>query len=1095
MSISTRLAAALAGRRLHYGWVVAAATFLVMLVTAAAVGAPGVLLLPLQREFGWSTAAISSALAIRLLLFGLMGPFAAAFLNRYGLRRVTVSALTLICLGLSCSLAMTHLWQLELLWGVTVGIGTGLTALVLAATVATRWFSARRGLIVGLLTASSATGQLIFLPLLAAVATRMGWRSALMIVCVLLMAAAAVAWILLRDRPADVGLEPYGAERFTGAAPAVAVAPPGPVAGPIGAALAALRDAAHTRTFWILFTTFFICGASTNGLIQTHFIPFCSDKGLTEVAAAGVLATMGVFDFIGTVASGWLSDRYNPRNLLFWYYGLRGLSLIYLPLAQFSYLGLSAFALFYGLDWIATVPPTVAISVQTYGREKSTLVFGWVFAGHQLGAATAAFGAGLSRTELASYLPAFMTAGALCLLAAGLALMLGPKSAPLRAARLGALLLSPLLLGSLLLGSLLFGPFARAADPGVPEGPLSEVPAAFTVRVDGFDYTERDVMIAMRDGVRLHTVILIPHGAQRAPILLTRTPYGARARIAGATSAHLAAVMDSADVADEAVADGGYIRVSQDVRGKHGSEGDYVLTRALHGPLNPTPVDHATDTYDTIDWLVKNLPESNGKVGILGISYDGFTALMALVHPHPALRAAVPINAMVDGWRGDDWFHNGAFRQDSLVYAHEQEATRASDVPWWSDHYDDYDSWLAAGSAGGMARLHGLEQLGFAQKLMAHPAYDAFWQDQALDKILAAQGVTVPVMLVHSLWDQEDIYGNIALYKALQVRQSGDPNVFLVLGPWFHHQERLDGSRIGAIEFGSDTAQYFRRHLLRPFLDHFLKDDAPPLDIAAVSAFETGTNRWLNLPHWPAGCAAACRIEPTHFYLQPGGGLGLEVPGAATPGASSFESYVADPAKPVPYLPRPIHIEDDGESSWQTWLVSDQRNAASRTDVLSFTTPILRAPLKLSGEPIANLIAATSGTDGDFVVKLIDVYPDEMGRDPKMGGYQLMVSADILRGRYRDSFSDPKPIPAGTNQLYRFALPTVNHVFLPGHRIMVQVQSSWFPLYDRNPQRYVENIFFAKPGDYQKATIKIFDGGRAASFVELPVVKAPAVPP
>jgi uncharacterized protein len=623
---------------------------------------------------------------------------------------------------------------------------------------------------------------------------------------------------------------------------------------------------------------------------------------------------------------------------------------------------------------------------------------------------------------------------------------------------------------------------ASAADalPG-------EIPSTFVPKVDSFDYVKREVMIPMRDGVKLQTLILIPRGAHRAPILLSRTPYGATERISKNSSAHLAAVIDSSDVADDAVESGGYIRVMQDVRGKHGSEGDYVMTRPLRGPLNPTAVDHSTDTYDTIDWLVKNIPETNGKVGILGISYDGFTSLMALVNPHPALRAAVPINAMVDGWRGDDWFHNGAFRLDSLTYFHGQEASRASDVPWWSDHYDDYDTWLNVGSAGDMARLHGLEQVGFTDKVMNHPAYDSFWQDQALDKILAQQGVSVPVMLVHSLWDQEDIYGNIALYKALKARQADNPDLFLVIGPWFHHQQRLDGSAIGPIRFGSDTARYFRLHVLRPFLDHYLQDDPAPLGLTPVTAFETGTNRWLALPTWPSGCAAGCGIDHQKLYLQAGGNLRL---GSAAGAAADVEAYVSDPAKPVPYVPRPIHIGgDEGETNWQTWLVGDQRDAASRPDVLSFSTPVLKMPVKISGEPVANLIASTSGTDGDFVVKLIDVYPDEVGREPKMGGYQLMVSADILRGRYRESFSNPKAIPPDQKQVYRFALPTANHVFLPGHRIMVQVQSSWFPVYDRNPQSYVGNIFFAKPADYKKATIKIFEGGPNASFVELPIVR------
>jgi putative CocE/NonD family hydrolase len=621
---------------------------------------------------------------------------------------------------------------------------------------------------------------------------------------------------------------------------------------------------------------------------------------------------------------------------------------------------------------------------------------------------------------------------------------------------------------------------------GADEPLAGETPEHFTPHVDTFDYEMREVMIPMRDGVKLETVILIPRGARRAPILLTRTPYGATARIVHNTSAHLAAVIDSSDVADDAVINGGYIRVLQDVRGKHGSEGEYVMTRPLRGPLNGTDVDHATDTYDTIDWLVKNIPESNGKVGILGISYDGFTSLMALFHPHPALRAAVPINAMVDGWRGDDWFHNGAFREVSLVYAHDQEATRGSSLRWWSDHYDEYETWLAAGSAGGMARLHGLDQVGFAAKLMNHPAYDAFWQGQAIDQLLLKQGLTVPVLLVHSLWDQEDIYGNIAVYKAVKPADTDNSKVFLVLGPWFHHQQRLDGSAVGSIQFGSDTAQYFRLHVLRPFLDHFLKDAAPPIGIAPVTAFETGTNQWLSLHSWPQGCAEGCRIERSKLYLQAGGHLGFSEAKAAAP---NFEAYVADPAKPVPFLPRPIHTEGAaGARSWQTWLVSDQRDVASRTDVLSFSTAPLTEPTKISGEPMANLIASTSGTDGDFVVKLIDVYPDEMGRQPELGGYQLMVSGDIFRGRYRESLSSPKPIPAEKKQVYRFALPTANHVFLPGHRIMVQVQSSWFPLYDRNPQTYVDNIFFASPGDYKKATIKVFDSGADSSYVDLPRV-------
>jgi predicted MFS family arabinose efflux permease len=415
--ISSRLAGALARRNLHYGWVVAGVTFLTMLVTAGAVGAPGVLILPLQKEFGWETAEISTALAIRLLLFGLMGPFAASLMNRYGIRRITLSALGLIATGLLLSLVMDRVWQLIVLWGVVVGFGTGLTALVLGATVAARWFSERRGLVVGLLTASSATGQLVFLPLLAALTETVGWRIALAFVCGALGIAAVAVFALMRDRPSDVGLLPFGERSGEPARPPVAAVSP----------IAALTSAGKTRSFWILFGTFFICGASTNGLIQIHFISLCADYGMAATGAASVLAIMGVFDFIGTVGSGWLSDRYDNRWLLFWYYGLRGLSLIYLPFTDFSFYGLSLFAMFYGLDWIATVPPTVKLVVEKFGREQSNLVFGWIFAGHQLGAAAAAFGGGLSRTTLATYLPAFLVAGSLCLIAASLSLALRPR--------------------------------------------------------------------------------------------------------------------------------------------------------------------------------------------------------------------------------------------------------------------------------------------------------------------------------------------------------------------------------------------------------------------------------------------------------------------------------------------------------------------------------------------------------------------------------------------------------------------------------------------------------------------------------------------
>jgi MFS family permease len=420
--MSSALAAVLKRHNIHYGWVIVAVTFLTTIVTAAAMSTPGVLIVPLEQEFGWGNEQISSALALRLMLFGLFGPFAAAFMNRFGVRAVMVAAVILISTGMLASLAMTQVWQLVVLWGIVVGVGTGLTAMVLAVTVATRWFNARRGLVTGLFAASNATGQLVFLPLIAQLSTNHGWRMALVFVCCMLAVAGTVALVFMRDRPSDVGLPLYG-ETAISPPPATGVGLVSLLMSP----LVVLKDAARVPIFWVLFGTFFVCGCSTNGLIQTHFVTLCHDYGLPAVTAASVLAMMGIFDFAGTIGSGWLSDRFDPRWLLFWYYGLRGLSLLYLPFTDFTFYGLSLFAVFYGLDWIATVPPTVKITADKFGREKAGIVFGWVFAGHQIGAATAAFGAGLTRTVYDTYLPAFIVAGALCIVAA-LAVLMVRKS-------------------------------------------------------------------------------------------------------------------------------------------------------------------------------------------------------------------------------------------------------------------------------------------------------------------------------------------------------------------------------------------------------------------------------------------------------------------------------------------------------------------------------------------------------------------------------------------------------------------------------------------------------------------------------------------
>jgi putative CocE/NonD family hydrolase len=447
------------------------------------------------------------------------------------------------------------------------------------------------------------------------------------------------------------------------------------------------------------------------------------------------------------------------------------------------------------------------------------------------------------------------------------------------------------------------------------------------------------------------------------------------------------------------------------------------------------------------------------------------------------------MNPMVDGWMGDDWFHNGAFRQLGMSYFYDQEATRKSEMKWWTSHFDDYDTFMEAGSAGELGRRRGLEQVGMWRKVLEHPSYDAFWRDQAVDRILAAQPLKVPVMLVHSLWDQEDIYGAIAVYKAIKPKDTDNDKVFLVMGPWHHGQEIKEGSALGAIRFSSDTALTFRREILRPFLDQYLKDGAPKADVSPVIAFETGTNTWRRLPAWPAGCASGCTVKPTPFYLSSGGKLSVAPP---KPGDTAFDEYVSDPTKPVPFHARPIVPESfDKGQSWREWLVTDQREASGRPDVAVFVSDVLNAPVKISGQPVANLVASTSGTDSDWVVKLIDVYPDEVAGQAAMGGYQLAVSMDIFRGRYRESLETPKPIAPDKPLVYRFALPTANHVFLPGHRVMVQVQSTWFPLYDRNPQTFVPSIFWAKPGDYRKAVQRVYHAPDQASLIELPLVTTP----
>ena len=620
-----------------------------------------------------------------------------------------------------------------------------------------------------------------------------------------------------------------------------------------------------------------------------------------------------------------------------------------------------------------------------------------------------------------------------------------------------------------------------AAEPAHDLPGTGDIPEKFEPVTTLMDFDKREVMIPMRDGAKLFTIVVIPKGAVHAPMILDRTPYSAAKFVSRLPSPHAALALP---LAYGELAEAGYIIVAQDVRGKYKSEGAYVMNRPLVGPLNGTGVDHATDAYDTIDWLVKNVPESNGKVGAMGTSYDGFTVLMSLVNPHPALRAAVPFNPMVDTWRGDDWFHNGAFRQTYADYIYAQTADKKSDDEWTPARYDAYETWLTSGSAGALGTSLGMDRLPFWSRLIAHPAYDDYWQGQAVDKILARQPLSVPILYVHSQWDQEDIYGAPAAYAATEAQDARNDLNYLVIGPWRHGGGNGDGSSLGSIKFDGDTGRWFRRHVLLPFLDAHLKDGALPADIAPVTAFETGSNEWRRYERWPQSCASGCPYTSRKLYFAANGGLSFEAPAAA---AAGVDEYVADPAKPVTYRLRPIRPTYAEDSSWRRWLVDDQRFAGDRTDVLVYTTPVLRAPIRIAGQSIAHLFASTSGTDADWVVKLIDVYPDEVPGAVELGGYELPIAMDILRGRYRDDPARPTAVPANKVVAYSLNLPHADHVFLPGHRIMVQIQSSWFPLYDRNPQQFVPNIFLAKPSDYVKARQRVYHTPQQASYIDLPV--------
>lgn len=614
-----------------------------------------------------------------------------------------------------------------------------------------------------------------------------------------------------------------------------------------------------------------------------------------------------------------------------------------------------------------------------------------------------------------------------------------------------------------LLAGLVLGLTAPAVAGLAVAGPVDTLPSDVATGYQppaSVGRVRREAMIPMRDGVRLHTVIVMKPGARDAPLVMERTPYGAD----GAAARPLSPL-------DAELVDDGYIRVWQDVRGRYRSEGTYVTNRPLSGPLNPTGIDHATDAADTLDWLVRNVPEANGRVGVIGGSYAGFTALMATLSGHPALKAAVPVNPMVDVWMGDDWFHHGAFRQITLPVLPILMAGRQG-APPAGGGVELYAHMLELESAGAFMRRYGLDRFPMARRFVAHPAYDAFWQAQALDRLLAAHPIRTPMLLVGGLYDEQDQYGAPAVFRALAPLDR-DRRVHLLLGPWAHMGVFGDGSGLGVFRFEEDTAARARRETIKPFLDAHLKTGAPSAALAPITSYAMGGG-------WRRSEAIPEATRP--LYLRAGGRLSAGPPESGEP---ARDDYVSDPARPVPVIARPFFFGSRTDG-WKTSLVADQRFAAQRPDVLTYVTEPLDRPVRIFGRTQVELFAASTGADADFVVKLIDVHPDGMD-DPALAGYQAPIAMDIFRGRYRRGFDRPEPLTPGRTEAFRFALPMADHVVGKGHRIMVQIQSSWFPVYDRNPQTWVADIFNAPPEAYRKATQSVVHTPAHPSAVRLPV--------
>jgi putative CocE/NonD family hydrolase len=593
------------------------------------------------------------------------------------------------------------------------------------------------------------------------------------------------------------------------------------------------------------------------------------------------------------------------------------------------------------------------------------------------------------------------------------------------------------------------------------------------------DFVMQETMIPMRDGVKLYTIIVRPRqAAGPQAILLLRTPYDAGGRMAATHRTRMQAMLGPAYAELP-----GYIWVFQDIRGRFKSEGEYQAFRPLRGPFNATATDHTTDGWDTIEWLVKNVPENNGRVGVLGTSYEGWLVLTSLLDPHPALKAAVPVNPMVDIWMGDDAFHNGAFRAGFILeymYRMEIQTDKQRALP--HDQYDLYTWWLRQGSIRDLQKTL-LPKASLFGQIVDRPAYDAYWQDAAIDRRLAqSKAPLVPTLHVHGWFDQEDIYGAPAAYAALEARGRNNDLNFFTAGPWHHGENWAKGGQLGPLDWSEATGRRWRADVLAPFLAHYLQG-ASAHHLANATVFNTGTDRWETNDSWPK----ASGTQQRNLYLAAGKSLAWQAP---LEKSGAVDRYISDPASPVPYQPRPIrsyYTDDPNRDDWRIWHVIDQRFVDGRPDVLTYVSEPLAQPVTVRGDVTARLFAESTGTDADWVVKLIDVYPDQDAAEAQMSGYQLMISGEIFRGRYRDSFSAPKAIEPNRALEYRIRLPQVNHTFKAGHRLMVQVQSSWFPLYDRNPQTFVPSIMDAQPAQYRPATHSIHRSAAHASRIELNV--------